>query len=185
MKKLIVCLMAFAFATPLFAQNKGDKYVGGTMGISTATSFANGSSATGFGFSLEPEFGYFVSDKISVGMSVGYGLEAANSAATHVITVLPTMTYYGRIADNFYYTPKIQVGFACGLTSGISMPGFGLSLEPVSFEFRPTPKIGLSFSALSLTYVALTYNDSYVKFSNSNFKFQLGGTTSIGVRYYF
>ena len=185
MKKLIICLMALVFATPLLAQNKGDMYIGGTMGVASSTSIINGSGTTGFGINVSPEFGYFISDKISIGASIECQLETANSSATTVIGILPTMTYYGRIADNFYYTPTLRVGFVGGFSSDLNMPGFGLNLDLASFEFRPTPKIGLSFSAFSLTYVVLTHNDSYIKLTNNNFNIQLGGTTSIGFKYYF
>ncbi len=196
MKKLIICLMALVFATPLLAQNKGDMYIGGTFGIVNSTQITNGSSVNAFGTALEPEFSYFVTDKFSIGASVGYALETANRTdpVSHTITITPKMTYYAKLAENFYYTPTLQLGFACGIWGKTSMsdtmvmPGFGLDLAIGSFEFRPTQKIGLSFNVLGLSYVFLSYKYKefpYYELNSSQIGFKLGGTTSVGFKYYF
>ncbi len=193
MKKFLVCLLTLAFTTPILAQNKGNKYIGGNFGIVSSAQTADGSSVT-FGLALEPEFGYFVTNKFSIGASVGYALETANKAgpASHIITITPKMTYYAKLADNFYYTPTLQLGFACGFLGKTStsnmvvMPGFGFDLAVGCFEFRPTQKIGLSFNLLGLTYTFLSYKESsYYEYKSNQIRFKLGGTTSIGFKYYF
>lgn len=196
MKKLLTCLLAIVAVSTLSAQQKGEMYFGGSIGVVTSTSIASETSATGFGLSLEPEFGGFVADKFCIGFSVGYGLETANRtfAALHALGVMPKMAYYVRLADNFYYTPTLQFGFVCGLTkemSGcivetITMPGFGVGLSLAGFEFRPTPKFGITLSLLELNYTYLNYKENdYATYQNSSIDFRFGGSSTIGLRCYF
>lgn len=62
----------------LSAQSKGDKYVGGIIGITTTSIGIDGSSASQTTFGFAPEFGYFASDKLRIGGSIGYQLISAN-----------------------------------------------------------------------------------------------------------
>ncbi len=193
--KRIICLFVavIAITAAASAQQKGEKYLGGSLGVATTTSIANSTSATSFGLSLAPEFGYFVADKFRISASVGYGLETANRTdpVTHTITVMPELAYYVRLADNFYYTPSFQFGFACGIagktemTNSFAMPGFGIGLSLGAFEFRPTRKFGVSFSLLSLEYVFTSYKGDYLKYNHNGISFRLGGSSTIGLRYYF
>jgi hypothetical protein len=77
MRKISICLLAI-FATSIFgvsAQNKGEMYVGGSLGLGTTSVISGGNSATGVSFQIAPEFGYFVIDNLKVGASVSYGVE--------------------------------------------------------------------------------------------------------------
>ena len=193
MKKLLCLLVAVAAIATTSAQQKGDKYLGGNLGIAVTSAIAEGESATGFGLSLAPEFGYFVADKFRISASVGYGLETTNRTdpATHTITVMPELAYYVRLADNFYYTPSFQFGFACGIagktemTNSFAMPGFGIGLQLGAFEFRPSPKFGVSLSLLNFEYIFTRYKEDFIDYKHSSIGFRLGGSSSIGVRYYF
>ena len=186
MKKLTICLMAI-LATSIFsisAQTKGEMYVGGSVGLGTTSVISGSNSATGVSFNIAPEFGYFVIDNLKVGASVSYGVESG-SPATHTISVMPNLAYYVRLCDKFYYTPGLSVGFVCGISEGISMPGFGLGLSLGSFEFRPIEKLGVSFNVLSFEYALLTYRSDYGNVNMNGIDFRLGATPSIGLKYYF
>ena len=183
MKKLLVCIVAICTITNLSAQTKGEVYVGGNLGISTASIISGGESASAIKFCIAPEFGYFAANNFKVGVSLGYGIE--NS--THTLEIMPNIEYYAKICDGFYYTPGIGVGFVAGFGEGIAMPGFGLALALGSFEFHPTPKFGLSVSLLSLSYTHLTYKDDYygLRLNTNGVNFNLGINPSVGLKYYF
>ena len=58
MKKLLFPVLALMLCIPpLSAQNKGDKYVGGIIGITTTSISIDGSSASQTTFGFAPEFG--------------------------------------------------------------------------------------------------------------------------------
>lgn len=174
-------------ATSIFsisAQTKGEMYAGSSLGIGTTSLISKGNSATGVTFNIAPEFGYFVADNFKVGATVAYGVESSGTT-THTIQIMPNLAYYVRLCDKFYYTPGLSVGFTCGISDGISMPGFGLGLSLGSFEFRPTEKLGVSFNVLSFEYALLTYRSDYVNVNMNGIDFRLGTTPSIGLKYYF
>ena len=186
MRKISICLLAI-FATSIFgvsAQNKGEMYVGGSLGLGTTSVISGGNSATGVSFQIAPEFGYFVIDNLKVGASVSYGVESGDPA-THIVSVMPNLAYYVRLCDKFYYTPGLSVGFTCGISNDISMPGFGLGLALGSFEFRPIEKLSVSFDVLSFEYALLTYRSNYGNINMNGIDFRLGATPLIGVKYYF
>lgn len=184
MKKIIISLLAIISVTTISAQNKGEMYAGGSLGIGTSSLISEGESATSVSFNIAPEFGYFVANNFKIGASISYGLESGNPS-THTLQIMPNMAYYARICDKFYYTPGLQLGFVCGISDGVSMPGFGVGLSLGSFEFRPTQKFALSVSLLSFEYVVMTYRYEDFKFNMSGVNFRLGTTPSVGIKYYF
>ena len=183
MKKFLICIVALCADFNLSAQNKGEKYVGGNVGIATTSLIIDGDSASAIKFAIAPEFGYFVADKFKVGVLLGYGIESE----THTLEIMPNIEYYVRLCDGLYYTPGLGFGFVAGFSEGMAMPGFGLSLSLGSFEFRPTPKFGLSVGLLSLSYVYMTYKDDYYgfKLNTNGVNFNLGINPSVGLKYYF
>lgn len=182
MKKLLLCAMALTLsATTLFGQNKGDLYVGGMIGVATSSISIEGASATQTTFSLTPEVGYFVCDNLRLAGSLGYQLSSSNGLTTHALTIGPSLAYYVRLCDRFYYTPELAVGFAFASTEGATGYGVGLGLALGAFEFQPSSRWGISLSLVSLNY-------SYISSSGigiSGVDFQLGIKPSIGLKYYF
>ena len=135
MKKLLFPVLALMLCIPpLSAQNKGDKYVGGIIGITT-----------------------------------------------HGLTAGPSLAYYVRLCDRFYYTPQLAVGFAFASTDGTSGYGFDAGLSLGAFEIRPSAHIGLSVSLLTLGYSYLSYSGTGV----NGVSFQLGISPTVGFKYYF
>lgn len=89
MKKIMMTLAAVCVAATMNAQ----AYIGGSLGFSSAKSnngavgVAATSETTTTGFSIAPEIGYKLDDKMSVGIALGFGslknkVEAVGAAAT-------------------------------------------------------------------------------------------------------
>ena len=85
MKRLIVTLAAAAMTCgAIFAQNRGDMYVGGILGISGgssktsvtvgSTTVKGDSTPSDTEFNLTGEFGYFFADNWRVSCGLGYEL---------------------------------------------------------------------------------------------------------------
>lgn len=182
MKKLLFPVLALMLCIPtLSAQSKGDKYVGGIIGITTTSISIDGSSASQTTFGFAPKFGYFASDKLRIGGSIGYQLISANGETTHGLTAGPSLAYYVRLCDRFYYTPQLAVGFAFASTDGTSGYGFDAGLSLGAFEIRPSSHIGLSIGLLTLDYSYLSYSGTGV----NGVSFQLGISPTVGFKYYF
>lgn len=178
MKKFLVMVVAMVLcSTATFAQQKGDMYIGGSAGVSIQSI---GSGEDGYilpGFGLQPEFGYFVTNRLKVGASLGYAFESG----LHLFTVMPNISYYARLCDGLYYTPGLEFGLALASLDGYTIPGVGLSLHLFTLEFRPTEHFGFSANLLSLNFIALTSEGE----TSSVVDFNLGMTPSIGFKYYF
>lgn len=182
MKRIILIVLCMtASMTTLYAQNKGDVFVGGIVGGGTSTNFINGESGTTVAnVNATIEIGYFVADKLKIGAEVGYALTTGD-IDVHALTIGPNMTYYAKLAEKLYYTPSISVCFALGIADGISMPGVGVGLNLFSMEFRPTRRFGFTASLASISYVALS--DEGITSSTLGINF--GINPSVGFKYYF
>lgn len=183
MKKLLLLVVTLCSVATLSAQVKGDKYFGGSLGVSATSVIMSGESAAAVGFSVAPEFGFFVANNFKIGVEAAYGIDNAN--AIHTIQLLPSIAYYVRLCDGFYYVPELGAGFVMGISEGYAIPGFGVGLSLGTFEFRPTKKFGMSVSLLSLSYVMLTLDDGYYRSSVNSFDVRLGSSPSVGLKYYF
>ena len=183
MKKMLLLVVTLCSVATLSAQVKGDKYFGGSLGVSATSVIMSGESSATVGFSIAPQFSYFVADNFKIGVEAVYGIDNAN--AIHTIQLLPNIAYYVRLCDGFYYAPELSVGLVMDVFDGYVMPGFGAGLSLGNFEFRPTKKFGMSVSLLSFSYVLLTYRDSYYSASASGYDFKLGVSPSVGLKYYF
>ena len=175
MKKILFLLVTMAtLAIPASnAQEKGEKYIGGNIRFAVSSSGSNGYMSTGTYFSVAPEFGYFITDRIKVGGEISYEV----SSNAHAIALTPNIAYYQPIIDRLYYTPQLGIGGGVCIYSGYEAGIFTLSLNLAQFEYRPTAKFGISTSLINLSY-------SLIDRTNS---FNLGilYSPSIGFHYYF
>ena len=174
--KKILFLLTTVFAlgiTTASSQEKGDKYIGGNMRFAVSSTGSNGYMSTGTYFSIAPEFGYFITDKVKVGGEISYEF----SSNAHVIAVAPNIAYYQPIIDKLYYTPQLSIGGGVGIYSGYEAGIFNISLNLASFEYRATTKFGISAGLVNLNYSLIDRTDS----------FNLGilYSPSIGFHYYF
>lgn len=183
MKKILLLAIAVvAFAT-VSAQNKGDKYVGGIIGVSTASVITDGTSINSTSFSIAPEFAFFVANKLRIGGVFNYTLGASQGDVTHSVEFGPELAYYVRLCDKFYYVPSFCCGFAYTHLEDVSGVGFELGLGLGSFEFRPTKHFGLAMNLLTFSYAYQHYSD--LDASGSSIGLKLGINPSVGLRYYF
>jgi hypothetical protein len=178
MKKFLVIAVALMLCTSAaFAQNKGDKYIGSYAGVALQNVSIDGESATGVSFAIQPEFGYFVADRLKIGASIGYAIESG----TNALTIMPNISYYARLCDGLYYTPGVELGLALGFAEGYTLPGFGVSANLGTLEFRPTEHFGFSANLFSLTFVVMSMEG----ITGSTVNVNLGVTPSVGFKYYF
>ena len=182
MKKLIICLLAIVglYMNHASAQQKGDFYLGGNLGVNVTSVSVSGESASAAEFGIAPEIGYFVTDRFMLGLGLSYNI-ASGDAATHTFTIGPKFSYYAPICDNLYYTPSLEVAFAYGSSSGLNMSGFGLGLSCFGLEFRPSKHLGFSASILSVNYVMLSRYGVTI----NNVGLNISASPTIGFKYYF
>lgn len=199
MKKLFFCALAAIVSLQVAsAQKRGEMYVGGSLGVTTASASIDGisvsattasasiagisASATTFGFA--PEFGYFVADRLRLSGSIAYNLTSSGDTS-HALTIGPSVAYYVRLCDRFYYTPEAGIGFAYASAYGANGYGFATGLKFGAFEFRPASHCGISFSLLSLQYTYLSCSSGGYSASGNNVQFDFGVSPTIGFKYYF
>ena len=79
MKRIaIVCtLLCFLGVTALSAQNQGDMYISGSIGMNGSSSKLTAGNTTvkspgGFQMSITPQFGYFIIDNLELHLGLGY-----------------------------------------------------------------------------------------------------------------
>ena len=196
MKKFSVfaVLAALLVFYPLRAQNKGDMVISGSLGLSGTTTHSSlryssssmdsreSSVAPGaFEFSIMPEFGYFVLDRLEFDVSIGYSLSRSESTGTwqgknlftfmHVVTVNPGLVYHLPSCEKFYYTPAFHLNVGGGVQNvqdggrdGISTTGqgfgvFGFSISALAFEIKPTEHFAISLSAGEFSYGLVTASE--------------------------
>ena len=177
MKNFTILLIAAigAFATTVNAQEKGDFYLGGTLGLGVSSSGSNGYMHTSTEFNIAPEVGFFVIDNLKLGAK----LEYAVSSSRHTFTFAPNASYYLPIVDKLYYTPQLSIGGGMGIENGGYVDGvFCVSFNLLSLEYKATKNFALSMNLVDIDYcmIAGHYDSVY---------FHLLNRPSVGVRYYF
>lgn len=152
--------------------------------VTTASASIDGISASATSFGFAPEFGYFVADRLRLSGSIAYNLTSSGDTS-HALTIGPSVAYYVRLCDRFYYTPEAGIGFAYASAYGANGYGFATGLKFGAFEFRPASHCGISFSLLSLQYTYLSYSSGGYSASGNNVQFDFGVSPTIGFKYYF
>lgn len=219
MKRVLISIMALvALCFTAAAQQKGEQSLGLHLGYDTGV--------TGYKFYLEGigifhstqeikvkdghniaaalEYSYFVCDNLRLSANVAYGFQGNpdTPSSAHSLTIAPGIAYYVRLAPNFYYTPNLNVGFACGVTDtgtlgkdleSISLFGLGGELQPLAVEFRPTKRFAISVSLCSLQGAAMegsySHNDinidKPIDMSGMSLTFDLITNAQVGFKLYF
>jgi outer membrane protein len=213
MKKLsLMMVMAILFAANVMAQTtKGTWYVGGGLGFSSSNEKTKSGSISADGdktssFNIKPGVGFFISDKISLGIDVGFTTSTLKSpnndkSKSSIFSINPYARYYMMLNDNFGFTGTLGIGYASGTSKieggGISVDGpkstqFSFGVTP-GLVYFPTNKIGLE---ANFGFVGYT-SDKFTSTSNTGVKteqttnqFALGANSinpqfSLGFRYYF
>ena len=186
MKKLLVVVAVLTFTMGSAFAQKGSWYLG-TSAMTSATALGEDPTAfvTGFMmdkegdaktsvFGIAPEAGYFVSDKLSVGLGVGFNLtsEKANSDADAVKTtafgVNPYVRYFLISKGNFGF--YLQGGLSY-VSSKLDVDGadayniFYVGINP-GVSYKLTDNFGINASFGNLGYTDFGKNDADESVSN-------------------
>lgn len=210
MKKLLLCIALVGTGFALHAQDRGDMLVSGTLSWNTSSSknTVASTSETSKGsrsFEFIPQFHYFVIDRLSVGLGIGYTLDKSPNGRTAndeqlfnkngMFLLKPMVSYYLPLSEKFYYVPRFYVGLGFGKNKSeinnteiteSDASRFQIGLALLNFEFRPAEHIGIMFNAGELGYQTTTIKeDSDNKTSDRNFSLGLNLGATIGFNYYF
>lgn len=185
MKKILFLAVAAMLSFAAVAQNKGDMFAGGMVGLSTGGSNSNvvyngnagekTSEIATVNFLFSVDYGYFVIDNLAVSAGLEYALQALPSSEVRgkqyfqlvnaALFKIGAGYYVNLIADRFFYVPNITVGFGGGSVVDqlseqiLSMPfAFGLSAGLGTFEVKINEHIGLTANLLTLTYNYMKMN---------------------------
>ena len=206
-KLLAFSFFLFALIGSAAAQgHKGQYYLGGSLaydyssyGSSSTVNFADGytnyTTSKISNFSFRPEFGFFISDKWSIGIQPVYsrngGTETSDfhsytNAAdnfvssdkyhTDVVGIGVHARYYCMISDKFGFFPEFGVS-TVNNTTYFSYGTFSLGATP-NLVFFPTTKLGVN-----LGFGGAAYNLDY-KTKDATFHLGLNDNISFGLNYF-
>lgn len=184
MKKLLCsALLTLASCAIVSAQEQGEMFVGGIVGVSTASFSADETKTSETYFRIAPEFGYFVRDNLRVGGSLTYSLAPLEGRTTHTLSIGPNVAYYFKLCDRIYYAPEVGLRFAYASFDGTSGVGLDSEFKFGAFEYRHSGKWGIALNLMSLNYTTLSFSSQNA--TSNDVKFQLGISPTVGFRYFF
>ena len=112
--------------------------------LSANVAVVEGESATSAGLGVGIH--HMLGDKFSAGINLFYaGSEGINTVEPDI-----NFAYYGKLTDNLYYVPEVQLGVVFFIEPKVA--AFGAGVSPFGLEFRPTRKLGFRVNILTLTY---------------------------------
>lgn len=180
-------------------------FVSGTLGLSGGSIGAKYDGYDGednkpekkeFKFSIAPEFGYFVADKMLIKLGLEYGYNSAGTSKENIFIVSPAFHYYLKITDKFHYTPGISLGIGGGVkkrefgeneNKKLPMFNIGFQLHLVAFEFRATENFAINLSAGEFGYMYTQAKEKEIGVAgfNNNVNLDLNLGAKVGFSYYF
>lgn len=143
MRKLQILIVALLSTTMAFAQpSKGDIYLGGNLNLDFGSSknTTGGTTTKGpktFNFTLMPRAGYFVTNKILVGLDLGIGISGSKLENSGVTTKSSGINYGGGVFARYYVMPAER--FAIFFEGGVNTM-FGSSKVKVGSVSSDGPK---------------------------------------------
>jgi hypothetical protein len=198
----ITCISAASAQTG----HKGEYYLGGslsydysTYGSSNTYNYSDGytiyTTSKISSFSIRPEFGFFLSDKWSIGIQPVYSRSAGTETSNYhsyttpannyissdnyhndVVGIGVHARYYAMISDKFGFFPEFGIS-TLNNTTYFKYGTFSLGATP-NFVFFPTPKLGVN-----LGFGGAAYNLDY-QTKNSTFHAGLNDNISFGLNYF-
>lgn len=163
MKKFCMIALALVMTTGAFAQKM---WLGGTAAVS-----ASGTAT----ININPTFGYFITEDISVEGELG--LLFGSNRANYGLTVVGR--YWLPISEKLSYTPGLSLGFEVAHDSywDTTTSNFNIAIQLGSFHYKLNDKwmLGANFSSFTLNDLG---GGNYTYFS-------LGTSTTISVNYFF
>ena len=118
---------------------------------------------------------------------------------TGLMVFRPSMYYYVKLSDKFYYNPELYIGLKFGnaksevdknTTYKMGYNRFEIGVNVLNFEFRPTDHVGLGITCGNISYVNDKMKDvptGTVKYDikTSEFRFRLQDSFAFTFRYLF
>ena len=193
-----LCLNAQKAGQNTFGFSVGGSYIDHNMDIALSEFYI--SSETAGGVAATAEFSKFLTDDFRLSFSAVYGLQIPDNATIariHALAIGPSFAFYAKLADGLYLAPEMGGYVTLGwyrtkynsrypdIPSTVSsVPvGFILAANLLSFEYKPSEKLGICFSAGSLQ-VAWSRSEGSDKV-NTNVEMSLNAASSVGLRFYF
>ena len=201
MKKLVLLIGIVILSMNVFAQERGDKYFVTSASASFGSLYqkiSNGHQSIIFEQPMETDlglqlgFGWFVAKNFRLELCLNANYEQVpreqsgdkwlNNTWT-AVGLAPSLSYYVRLADRFYYTPEIGVNFAFGKytfeqdsqpSEDYNYKGYELYANLLAFRYRVTPKFSLGVIVSDARYNrSKYYNFSEIYSINKAFRFNL------------
>ena len=215
MKKIPIVFGLVFFSLTVFAQNKGDMYVLTTANASfgkmssyavnnnQTSQISNQPMNTDLGLGIG--FGYFVANQFRIEFAIsGYSVKSPREEVSKVwlnditkgVIISPNISYYFKLADRFYYTPEIGVGFDFGKytyeettyqASSYPFRGYCLYANFLSFQFKVSPHFSMGVAVGDVQYYKRKfYSMDKPFFASDSFGSRLNsGSMSVDARFYF
>lgn len=174
MKKAVLFSIAMLMSVATFAQKKGDLYVGGSFstefgGYTMSTSlddYATSEKASvGVSSEIGAEFAYFVANNTRLGLEVYFPFSSSPTEKVDgkwlktkdkALVIVPSVAYYVKLADRFYYTPEIGIlshwntsktPTSPSTTETLSDFSWGGYINLLAFEFQASERIAIGVTA--------------------------------------
>jgi outer membrane immunogenic protein len=213
MKKLLfLFLILFCFINTFAQLKKGNLLINGTLSGSISkqqTSTFSSSSFKTSGFSVQPRVGFFYSDKMVLGVGIGYNYSKTNSSSpssiylnrAYTYSISPFVRRYISMGDKvaFFIDGRLNIGFGNTLsTNPFFDPNTGVSGTTTSdsntFTGGLAIKPGIAFFisekwSAEATFANFGFDYNKTKYSNSksyNLNLNYSGLNAFafGVSYY-
>jgi outer membrane protein len=213
MKKVLLTLSFIGIAAISQAQlAAGQIAIGGSLGFTAESSTNKTGAVTVDGpkttsFNIMPSVGYLVTDKIEIGLGIGYAMTSREETlnnnkdvrkfSTSVFAIMPYARYYMMMAGNVGFFGQAGISFASGTakteitpqggpttSTSSDISAFGLGVSPGIIYFM-NDKI-----AIEAAWGALGYNRFSEKMGDDETITTIGGldlntsTLKFGFRYY-
>ena len=211
MKKILAVSALLFIGLAMFAQSRGENYLGVSLGTSFGTQKSRLFDGINTTTSVEPsatsaslnvEGGFFVVDNLRLSLATGVSFNSTPSSATSSLNtntlgvqINPSIAYYVKLADRLYYTPEVGGAFEIGvywekLTSNTSYTtrymGWSVYAHLLALEYRVSQKfaIGIGLGSVSYTYAKVKDGSSDVFIDTGQFLFNLNSATA-SAKFYF
>ena len=198
MKKLSLLVGLIVLSIGTFAQSKGEMYVLASASASFGkvrsdtynlngliTNTTEDPSKTYLDF--DAGFGWFAANNFRLELCLGVSYEKDPRGVSYdnvrlynkftSFYVCPSLSYYVRLADRFYYAPEVGVMFTFGKYSHEETPSmtwnypyrdYSIYANLLAFEYRVGPHFALWAGVGCLEYTHRDYFDEGKKFFSSN-----------------
>ncbi|MBD3627159.1 hypothetical protein [Cyclobacterium sp.] len=196
MKHLFLLFILVFGISNAFAQfNKGDKFAGGSFGLSVNTSeIIAQSNLSEFSIHLNPNFGFFVSESAAIGLIPQINFSRSTStnvnggkSTTNSLSGGMGVFYrkYFTVAENFFLFFEPGAVYTGAIKRDDGFNNFSLSISPGA-AYKISPKWMVEATLGGLLYTrSLNQLGTDQENINSQFAFDFITTNSIGIIYFF